>query len=389
MTIAAREACVELLNEFLGVSDDPPDAVAAAFGSTDPWKNVAMDYVMDSLTDVTVDPDDFPQAGECDLPIAGINMGKLVAASSLDAGARSAIRIYIRLVRGELLPFYDEALKSFVAAGDEARATPAEERRVLQETGMPLVESLALAMAMAVYSVLPKSELAKISYGADPMAWSGFKQQVKFGNGTFLDFKGAKADPAELRRRLKRVAKTLRDKGWPLASATLTSFVDDLSEITCDEGVPEFFLEYYNEFMEVHRCRGLIASAPLDAEVLRSKVLGRRRGGGGGNDPTILNQQAALQLQMDDLMKEAKRSQSQVASLRDTVSRMRDENPAGGKSGGGDSSSNPKPGEDERCYECGGVGHFGYQCEKRKAREARALAKEGADKDKDKVVYRG
>ena len=198
MTIAAREACVEFLNEFLGVSDDPPDAVATAFGSTDPWKNVSLDYVTDSLTDVSVDPDDFPQAGECDLPIAGINMGKLVAASSLDAGARSAIRVYIRLVRGHLLPFYEEALKNFVAAGDEARATPAEERRVLQETGMPLVESLALGMAMAVYSVLPKSELGKISYGADPMAWSGFKQQVKFGNGTFLDFKGAKADPAEL-----------------------------------------------------------------------------------------------------------------------------------------------------------------------------------------------
>jgi hypothetical protein len=110
----------------------------------------------------------------------------------------------------------------------------------------------------------------------------------------------ARATPAE--GRLKRVAKTLRDKGWPLASATLTSFVDDLSEITFDEGVPEYFLEYYNEFMEVHRCRGLIASAPLDAEVLRSKVLGRRRGGGGGGDLTILSQQAALQLQMDDLI---------------------------------------------------------------------------------------
>jgi hypothetical protein len=340
------------------------------------------------VTDVSVDPDDFPQAGECDLPIAGINMGKLVAASSLDAGARSAIRVYIRLVRGPLLPYYEEALKSFVASAEEARATPAEERRVLSETGMRLVESLALGMSMAVFSVLPTSELEKIPYGADPMAWSGFKQQVKFGNGTFLDFKAAKADPAELRRRLKRVAKTLRDKGWPLASATLTSFVDDLSEITFDEGVPEYFLEYYNEFMDLHRCRGLIVSTPLDAEELPSEVLGRRSGGG-GSDPAILNQQAALQMQMDDLMKEAKRSQSQVASLRDTVARLRDEKAAGGKSGGGDSSGNPKPGEDERCYECGGVGHFGYQCEKRKAREARALAKEGADKDKDKVVYRG
>ena len=67
-TIAAREAPwrVELLNEFLGVSDEPPEAVATAFGSSDPWKNVSMDYVTltDSLTDVSVDPDDFPQAGE-------------------------------------------------------------------------------------------------------------------------------------------------------------------------------------------------------------------------------------------------------------------------------------------------------------------------------------
>jgi hypothetical protein len=78
------------------------------------------------VTDVSVDPDDFPQAGECDLPIAGINMGKLVAASSLDAGARSAIRVYIRLVRGPLLPYYEEALKSFVASAEEARATPAD-----------------------------------------------------------------------------------------------------------------------------------------------------------------------------------------------------------------------------------------------------------------------
>jgi hypothetical protein len=104
--------------------------------------------------------------------------------------------MYIRLVRGPLLPFYEEALKSFVASGEEARATLAEERRVLQETGMQLVESLALGMAMAVFSVLPTSELGKISYGADPMAWSGFKQQVKFGNGTFLDFKlGCKSRP--------------------------------------------------------------------------------------------------------------------------------------------------------------------------------------------------
>ena len=55
---------MDLLNEFLGISDsEPPDAVAAAFGSSDPWKNVAMDYVTDTLTDVSVDPDGLPAGG--------------------------------------------------------------------------------------------------------------------------------------------------------------------------------------------------------------------------------------------------------------------------------------------------------------------------------------
>jgi hypothetical protein len=90
MTLIARETCVELLHEFLGVyGDEPLDAVASAFGSSDPWKGVGMEYVTDTLTDVSVDPDDYPQAGKCNLAVAGINMGNLVAVSSLDAAARS------------------------------------------------------------------------------------------------------------------------------------------------------------------------------------------------------------------------------------------------------------------------------------------------------------
>ena len=104
-------------------------------------------------------------------------MGTLVAASSLDAGARSAIRVYIRLVRGPLLPFYEEALKSFVASGEEARATPAEERRVLQETGMQLVESLALGMARPCSLFCPRQ-----SWGRSPtvqIQWLGVDSSNK------------------------------------------------------------------------------------------------------------------------------------------------------------------------------------------------------------------
>ena len=55
---------------------------------------------------VSVDPDDYPQSDECGLPVAGVNIGKLVgvvAASSLDAPARAAIRMFIRLVRGDIV----------------------------------------------------------------------------------------------------------------------------------------------------------------------------------------------------------------------------------------------------------------------------------------------
>ena len=108
---------------------------------------------------VSVDPDDYPQSDECGLPVAGVNIGKLVgvvAASSLDAPARAAIRMFIRLVRVEtsyILQYYNEAMKMVAAAGADTRASPAEERRVLFETGIQVVESLALVMAMSIFSV--------------------------------------------------------------------------------------------------------------------------------------------------------------------------------------------------------------------------------------------
>jgi hypothetical protein len=52
-----------------------------------------------------------------------------------------------------ILQYYNEAMKMVAAAGADTRASPAEERRVLFETGIQVVESLALVMAMSIFSV--------------------------------------------------------------------------------------------------------------------------------------------------------------------------------------------------------------------------------------------
>ena len=105
---------------------------------------------------VSVDPDDYPQSDECGLPVAGVNIGKLVGGRGIVARCPGAGRhsdVYPSCPWRHRSPpppstytlqYYNEAMKMVAAAGADTRASPAEERRVLFETGMQVVESLAL-----------------------------------------------------------------------------------------------------------------------------------------------------------------------------------------------------------------------------------------------------
>ena len=251
---------------------------------------------------------------------------------------------------------------------------PSEARRVLQETGMEWVESLAGIFAMATFRVPTERELRALGHGIDPVTWVGFKNSKKLGLKTFLDYKEHK-DAQRLREDLRKAARLLQTAGWLTAAATLRSFVDDLSEMTFDEGVSGYFVDFYVEFMDLHRSRGLLTNAPLDPDILRRKVLGRRAGGTachsseGAPKPSS---QVAQEEQMAELTKEARRTQSQIASLKDEVSRLRASKPAT------EGTSTGRPSDEQKCYECGSPDHFGYNCEVRKKR----LAKEAAEKEK-------
>ena len=97
---------------------------------------------------------EFPGEDDADLPVSAALMGSMVARAELPMQARNAIKAFIRLVRGDHLAHYEDALKMGAAEAADTAATPADEARVKSLTGMPLCESLALYFSMATFTVL-------------------------------------------------------------------------------------------------------------------------------------------------------------------------------------------------------------------------------------------
>ena len=389
------EACIAGLTMYLGGGDEPSEATTAAFGERDPFANCpdGLDGIIREMLKVSNNTAEFPGEDDADLPVSAALMGSMVARAELAMPARNAIKAFIRLVRGDHLAHYEDALKMGAAEAADTAATPADEARVKSLTGMPLCESLALYFSMATFTVLSVATLKTIPHGTDPLQWSGFKQQAKFGQRTFLDYLKPKADPADLRRQLKKLVQTLREKGWTTASATLATWLDELSELTFEQGVPQYFLDYYNEYMEVNRCRGLIVSRPLDDDILRRKVLGQRGATAGGTNfgeqvTELQSSNETLTKQVEELLREVRKGQSQNASLKDQVARLREA--GGGKPGGASTSATPttKPGPsaEHTCYECGSPDHFGYNCPVRaaKLKEAEEAKKKAAKESEPK-----
>ena len=370
------DACDEQLTEYLGGDGgDIADRVDEAFGTVDPFRRMVngLRTVTEALALVSTDPSDYPPAGGDLLGVSAIMLGRLVAKSNLSASDRNDLQDFMSLTRPDVMAHYANGIKSGAAELGESGELmlPNEARRVLEDTGMEWVESLACIFAMATFRVPTARELKALGHGVDPVTWTGFKNSKKLGLKTFLDYKEPK-DAPRLRDDLRKAARLLQTAGWMTAAATVRSFVDDLSEMTFDEGVPGYFVDFYVEYMDLHRSRGLIANAPLDPDILRRKVLGRRSGSTSCEDASRASARVAQEEQVAELTKEARRAQSQIASLKDEISKLKTSNKGDGR------EQASRPGEDQKCYECGSPDHFGYNCEIRKKR----LAKEAAEKEK-------
>lgn len=371
-TMVATDECGDLLTEYLEGGDLDP------FGGDDPWSGIdgGVETITNAFAAVSDKVSDYPSE---DVAVSAVKLGKLVGASDLSASDKGCIRIYMELARPDNVKNYSIGLAvaadSFGTGGGRSSKSkapkPADARRIKNETGMDWVESSAGALAMAMFKVPTRDGLDAWGHGGDPIEHEAFKLRRKLGQKTYLDYL-TKGDAVELRDKLKKAARQLQRENFMTASATLVAFVDELSELTMEQGRNDLFIDYFAEHMEELRHRFLVRDAPLDAAILRRKVLCRRdvtrqesanpspaRGGaaaaGGGTD-----REAAREAQLDELIKEQKRAQSQIASLNDRISKM-------GKDDITERAQ--KPGPANLCFECGSPDHFGYNCPVRKKKK--------------------
>lgn len=410
MPTANEVAIDDTLNEYLGGGEDAQEMVTAAYGERDPWRRMpgGLQHVTDTLLAVSSDPGDYPEPGGGGLSHSAILLGRLVAASSLTASDRNDIQDFMSLCRQGQLQHYLAAVKSTGAElgadtsdSPAGQMRPADERAVIAATGMPSMEVTACIFACATFRVPTVRELKAIGHGSDPVSHASFAKQRKIGLKTYIDFKKPE-DAYALREALKKAARQLQNDGWHTAAAAMRTMIEDLSEVTIEEGAAGLFVDYFQEYMDLYRARGLIASAPIDESILRRKVLGRRTGGGGATPtPAAAGASSAAIAQADqvsELLREATRSRSQQATMRDQMAKMKavidaidrpnvfrnlgilagDDHPAyhGDPTPPGDT----RPGTSNACYECGSTEHFGYNCEKRVARLAREEEKRAAKK---------
>ena len=359
--------------------------MAEVFGDRDPWNRITggLDRIIAAFADVTVKPDEYPDG---DLPIDAVLLGTLTAASSLSSVEQSQVLLYMQLAREGHVTFFKSGVQMAAqelgatnAAGKASAVRPADAKKIEKLTGFSWQESTAGALAMALLKVPSRELIEAWGWGQDPVDHASFKSRRKMGQKQYLDFI-SRADAVALRMALKRTARALHQEGWTKYSACLNQMIEELSECTIDEGVPRFFVDYFEEFMELWRHRGLILDTPLDADILRRKVLARRgeaanaNGQAAGGDA----RQAERDRQMAEVLRMTLRTQSQLASLADRVDKIGRSHPKedGGDGGGGGAGPSERPGADNKCFECGSTEHFGYNCEKRKARlEAQSTRK--------------
>ena len=175
-------------------------------------------------------------------------------------------------------------------------------------------------------------------------------------------------DAKGLREWLKRAVNALATHKWSKASACLNMLTDELSELTFDQGFPQGFVDYYSEHMEMRRVLPMQSDTPIDDAILRRKVTGVRRDGDGPSKA-----QAGLMTEERKSYVEQMQKMHQKIDLLETQLRRM--------------TSDPRPSDFNRCYECDGEGHFGRDCPERAMKLARReAAKNAAVSGADKKV---
>ena len=330
-----------------------------------------------AICDVTSNVSEYP----ADLaPYAGFLFGRLAARADLPKAGMTALTVFVEIDRDpdhvKLFKSGTESAKQALNGADKTvskQPRPAEERAILEESGMEWVEQVALRGAMAMGIVLSREQIHELGHEGDPLDSHQFKQLVKTQRPWYMTYVRAN-DAKGLKSWLKRSVNALTVSKYSKASACLNLLIDELAELTIDQNFPRGFIDYYSEHMELRRRALVKADAPIDDAILRRKVTGVRQQ---PSNVMAEEEESRRKRAEETMLKMASKIDSLEAQLRNLKSIQK---PVGG--------ADPRPNDANRCYECGEVGHFGRDCPKRAAKDKREseaaaeAAKSAADLEK-------
>jgi len=253
----------------------------------------------------------------------------------------------------------------------------AEAAAIAEKKGMSWMEVVVVSSVLFAGSIPTEGEIKREGYGSDPAQWVSTKERRKAKKLSFTDYLLAK-DAAGYRSMVAKGATRMAASQWKTGAAFVMLFVNKLSAMTFDQGMPELFLEYAEEHLESYKGEGLCSfESPLDQTILTETVLARKSNAqeSGTRINRVLEAVEASDLKLETKLKsrlgEVTHLSRKLEALEKELATARlSTAPNGGP-----------PGPDNVCSWCKGEDHFIRDCPKKKLAADKKAAQRAADED--------
>ena len=197
-------------------------------------------------------------------------------------------------------------------------------------------EVVAVTSVMHNGSVPSDAEIVQAGYGSDPSQWASAKESRKNGKPNMNHFLKTKDVKGYREMLVKGASRLAAHGGYGAAASNLMLFIQKLTHMTFDQQMPDLFLKYCEEHVEVHKGKGLAsASNPLDMEVLTETVLAEKNRSSSDEMNQVVEkyqqQQAEAERDMKSKLGQISAMQSKLVELERKMASASTTTGAGGK----------------------------------------------------------